>query len=187
VQLKSAQAQLIDVSADRAQLEHAIRALVGKPPSDFSLASVEAEIALPATPQTVPSDLLGTASRHSGCRTTRRVRQCANRCRAQRLLSAAHVVGSGGYRNTVFAESVFSAQSHLVGGTRAGGNTYSTATRDARKVNAPMAAYDESVAQYRQTVLTGFQEVETIRGAGILADEAQIESEAWTWPANRSG
>ena len=178
VQLKSAQAQLIDVSADRAQLEHAIALLLGKPPSDFSLASVEAEIALPATPQTVPSDLLEQRPDIAGAE--RRVASANAQIGVARSAYFPQLTlsGSGGYRNTVFAD-LFSLPSRIWSVGPALAETLFDG--DARRAESERtkAAYDESVAQYRQTVLTGFQEVEdNLAALRILADEAQIESEA---------
>ncbi|MFP3740659.1 RND transporter, partial [Burkholderia sp. SIMBA_019] len=57
-QLKSAQAQQIDIQITRAQLEHAIAVLVGKPPADLTMAVVEVDDAIPNVPVAVPSTLL---------------------------------------------------------------------------------------------------------------------------------
>src|SRR5262249_32906949 len=57
-QLQTAQVQAVDIGVTRAQLEHAIAVLVGKPPSDFSLAAVESIPALPSLPSALPSELL---------------------------------------------------------------------------------------------------------------------------------
>jgi len=58
VQLKSAQAQLIDVGVERAQLEHAIALQLGEPPANFALAPSDLKIAMPQVPLALPSDLL---------------------------------------------------------------------------------------------------------------------------------
>ncbi len=57
-QLKTTQAQAINVGVQRAQLEHAIAVLIGKPPAEFSLAPVPFAVPVPATPAGVPSVLL---------------------------------------------------------------------------------------------------------------------------------
>src|SRR5208283_1088431 len=57
-QLKTTQAQAIDVGVQRAQYEHAIAVLMGKPPADFSLAPSEFKVPPIKIPVAVPSDLL---------------------------------------------------------------------------------------------------------------------------------
>jgi len=57
-QLLAARASLVDIQATRAQLEHAIAALLGKAPADFSVAVVETVPAVPDVPAGVPSELL---------------------------------------------------------------------------------------------------------------------------------
>src|SRR6184192_363024 len=56
-QLKSTQAQAIDTGVQRAQLEHAIAILIGKPPSEFSLAPVPLAVTMPRVPLGLPSEL----------------------------------------------------------------------------------------------------------------------------------
>src|SRR5271169_6361803 len=57
-QLKSTQAQAIDAMVLRAQLEHAIAVLVGKPPAEFSIAVAPLATTFPDIPVALPSDLL---------------------------------------------------------------------------------------------------------------------------------
>ncbi|TMI03589.1 MAG: efflux transporter outer membrane subunit, partial [Betaproteobacteria bacterium] len=57
-QLKSTLAQSIDTGVQRAQLEHAIAILIGKPPSEFSIAPVPLAVTMPRVPLGLPSELL---------------------------------------------------------------------------------------------------------------------------------
>src|SRR6185295_4338650 len=57
-QLKSAQAQLIDIRLERAQLEHAIALQLGEVPANFSLGKNEIAINMPQIPVALPSELL---------------------------------------------------------------------------------------------------------------------------------
>ena len=57
-QLKTTQAQAIDVGVQRAQLEHAIAILIGKPPADFSLTPMTFVAPQIKIPVAIPSDLL---------------------------------------------------------------------------------------------------------------------------------
>src|SRR5215831_17851471 len=56
--IKAAQAQAIAVGVTRAQFEHAIAVLIGKPPAEFSIPPTEARIAVPVIPPEMPSALL---------------------------------------------------------------------------------------------------------------------------------
>src|SRR6266852_4907385 len=57
-QLETARAQAIDVGVARAQFEHAVAVLIGKPPGSFSLAPLPLRTPPPAIPVGVPSELL---------------------------------------------------------------------------------------------------------------------------------
>ena len=57
-QLQNAQVQAVDIGVTRAQLEHAIAVLIGKPASEFSLPPIDRPSTLPAIPAAVPSELL---------------------------------------------------------------------------------------------------------------------------------
>src|SRR4029079_10927761 len=57
-QLKGTQAQAIDVGVQRAQLEHAIAILIGKPPAEFALARTALNVAIPSVPLGLRSELL---------------------------------------------------------------------------------------------------------------------------------
>ncbi len=57
-QLKSAQAQAVDLSLQRSQLEHAIAVLIGQPPASFSLAPADLAITPPNPPSLIPSQQL---------------------------------------------------------------------------------------------------------------------------------
>ena len=88
-QLKSAQAQAIDLGVQRTQLEHAIALLLGKAPADFALPSSETLPTLPEIPAGLPSALLERRPRRRRRRAPRRRGQCSDRCRAGRLLPGA--------------------------------------------------------------------------------------------------
>jgi len=178
VQLKSAQAQLIDVDADRAQLEHAIAVLLGKPPAELSLTLIETEITLPDSPQAVPSDLLEQRPDIAGAE--RRVAAANAQIGVARsaFFPQLTLSGSGGYRSSTTAD-LFSLPNRIWSlGPALAETLFNGGARLAENERA-QAAYDETVAQYRQTVLTGMQEVEdNLASLRILTDEARVENEA---------
>ena len=177
-QLKSAQAQLIDLSNDRAQLEHAIAVLLGKPPSDFTLAPTDRPTSLPDAPQAIPSQLL--EQRPDIASSERHVAAANAEIGVARsawfpLLTLS---GNGGYRSNSTANLFTLPNRFWSVGPALAETLFNGGARLAESARA-RAAYDEAVAQYRQTVLTGFQEVEdSLAGLRILADEAQVEDEA---------
>jgi NodT family efflux transporter outer membrane factor (OMF) lipoprotein len=175
-QLKSAQAQAIDVGVQRSQLEHAIAILTGKPPADFSLTPVTFVAPQIRIPVAVPSDLL---ERRPDIASAERKMAAAN---AQiGVAQAAYyptlsLSGSLGYASTELA-SLFTSPSFFwaLGPTTLAATLFDGGARKAQTEQAK-AAYDGTVAFYRQTVLTGFQDVEdNLAALRILEEEAQSQ------------
>jgi NodT family efflux transporter outer membrane factor (OMF) lipoprotein len=178
-QLETTKAQAIDVGVQRAQYEHAIAVLMGKPPADFSLAPSEFKLPPIKIPVAVPSDLL---ERRPDIASAERQMAAAN---AQiGVAKAAYyptltLAGSLGYLSTELA-NLFTSPNYFwaLGPMTASATLFDAGARQAQTKQA-MAAYDGTVASYRQTVLTGFQEVEDYLAAlRILDDEAQIQNQA---------
>jgi len=175
-QLKSAQAQAIDVGIQRAQLEHAIAILTGKPPANFSLTPVTFVVPQIKIPVGIPSDLL---ERRPDIASAERKMAAAN---AQiGVAQAAYyptlsLSGSLGYASTELA-SLFTSPSFFwaSGPTALAATLFDGGARKAQTEQAK-AAYDGTVAFYRQTVLTGFQDVEdNLAALRILDEEAQSQ------------
>lgn len=178
-QLKSAQAQAIDVGIQRAQLEHAIAVLVGKTPAAFSIepASMIAVIP-PATPPGVPSTLL---QRRPDIAAAERRMAAAN---AQiGVATAAYypsltISASGGFQSSSFSDWINVPHRFWSVGPAAALTLFDGGARSAQTDQA-VAAYDQNVALYRQTVLTAFQEVEdNLVALHLLDQEAQVQDEA---------
>jgi NodT family efflux transporter outer membrane factor (OMF) lipoprotein len=176
-QLETARAQLADLGPSRAQFEHAIAVLTGKPPSALSLPVAPAQ---PPPPVLVglPSTLL-----------ERRPDIAA----AERQVAAANeqigVAKAAFYPSLSFGGSAGSQAAALVDLLTAPTRLWSVGTQlaetlvDAGKrraqVRLTQAAYDATVAGYRQTVLTGFQQVEDgLAELRILSQEAEIVDRA---------
>lgn len=175
-QLKSTQAQAIDVGVQRAQLEHAIAILTGKPPADFSLPpgiSPQPQIKIPVG---LPSDLL---ERRPDIASAERKMAAANA--EIGVAKAAYypsitLTGSLGLASAGLA-SLFTAPALFwaIGPMALSTTLFDGGARKARTEQV-MAAYDGTVAFYRQTVLTGFQNVEdNLAALRILDEEAQFQ------------
>jgi efflux transporter, outer membrane factor (OMF) lipoprotein, NodT family len=178
-QLKSTQAQAIDVGVQRAQLEHAIATLIGKPPADFSLAPVTITLPQIKIPVALPSDLL---ERRPDIASAERKMAAAN---AQiGVAKAAYyptisLSGALGYASAELATLFTSPSFFWAIGPMALSATLLDGGARMAQTEQVMAAYDGTVAFYRQTVLTGFQNVEdNLAALRILAEEAQMQEQA---------
>lgn len=178
-QLKSAQAQLVDVGLDRAQFEHAIAVLVGVPPASLSIAPATKVVAvLPVIPVGVPSELL---ERRPDIAAAERAVAAANArigVAQAAFYPALTLSAVGGYRSGSFADWLSAPSWFWSLGAALAQTLFDGGLRRAVSDQA-IAAYDGQVAQYRQTVLAGFQEVEdNLAALQILAEEARYLEEA---------
>ena len=177
-QLKTAQAQAIDLSLQRAQLEHAIAVLLGQPPAAFSLAPADLTVAPPAPPALIPSEQLERRPDIAAAE-----RRLAAACAQIGVAKAGYfpvlsLSGSAGYQGPRY-QSLFNAPNEIWSLGAGAVMPLFEAGRVRAQVAQARAAYDESLATYRQTVLASFQEVEdNLAAAGILTQEAAIQAEA---------
>ena len=177
-QLESARAQWLDLGITRATLEHAIAVLTGKPPSALTIARRELTPSVPAIPLALPSQLL---ERRPDIAAAERRTAAAN---AQIGIARAawfptlSLTGTGGYQSDSFSR-IFEVPNRFwslgpsLAGTLIdfGGRHY--------QVKAAIASYDQSVATYRQTVLSAFQDVEdNLVALKVLEQESTAERAA---------
>ncbi len=177
VQLKSAQAQLIDIGVDRAQFEHAIALLVGEAPANFALSPARFAARMPVMPAGLPSALL---ERRPDIASAERNAAAANArigvARAA-MFPAITLSATNGYRTTNLAD-LFNAPSRLWSlGAALTQPLFDAGLKEALSEQA-LGAYDEEAAIYRQAVLTAFQEVEdNLAALRILEEEAAMQDE----------
>jgi NodT family efflux transporter outer membrane factor (OMF) lipoprotein len=177
-QLDSTKTQAMDTGVARAQLEHAIAILIGKAPADFSLAASDSIPSLPDIPLSVPSKLL---ERRPDIAAAERRVAAAN---AQIGVAEAAffpdltLSATGGYQSSAISK-LFSLPNRFWSvGPALAANLFNGGFNIAQLTGAE-AAYDASVAQYRQTVLTAFQEVEdNLSALRILQEEAKTQASA---------
>jgi NodT family efflux transporter outer membrane factor (OMF) lipoprotein len=181
-QLTSAQAQEVDLEAQRLQLEHAIAILVGRTPAQFSLEPLDAEqslaLELPATPVGLPSQLLERRPDIAGAERRVAVANANIGVAAAAYFPSLTLSAAGGFSAGAIA-SLFNEPSRVWSlGAALAQTIFDGGLRDARQAQA-QAAYDAAVAQYKQTVLTSFQQVEdglsTLR---VLDREADYQQQA---------
>jgi len=179
-QLENAKTQATDMRLQRAQLEHAIAVLTGHAPADFNLASAPLAAQLPMTNPGLPSTLL---QRRPDIASAERKVAAANAeigvARAA-WFPAFSLTGSAGFESA-HVVSLFDAPSHFwsLGPsammTLLDGGAISALNDQAR------AAYDQSAASYRETVLEAYQDVEdNLVAMHRLAQESKTQETALT-------
>lgn len=177
-QLKSTQAQALDLGIQRAQLEHAIAILIGKAPSSFTILPQSLTTTPPDIPIGIPSEILERRPDISAAE--RRVASSNAQMGVAKsaFFPALTLSGGLGYQNSVIGQLLMApSQFWSIGGAIAQ-ELFDGGSREA-VVKQTEAAYDANVAAYRQTVLTAFQEVEDdLAGLRILERESEIENEA---------
>jgi NodT family efflux transporter outer membrane factor (OMF) lipoprotein len=177
-QLRSTQAQAIDVGVQRAQTEHAIAILIGKPPAELSIAAEQLAIAIPDIPAGVPSQLL---ERRPDIASAERQMAAAN---AQiGVATAAYfptltLSASAGFRSNVPSDWFTVPHRFWSVGPALAETLFDAGARRAVTKQA-QAAYDANIATYQQSVLGAFKEVEdNLAALRILAEEAREQAEA---------
>ncbi len=177
-QLETTQAQAIDLRVQRSQFEHAIAMLIGKAPADFQIKPTNGLPTLPSVPSALPSALLerrpdiAAAERHM-------VQANAQIGVAQAAFFPALTLNATrGYQSSSLSQLFTTPNSFWSIGPTIALTLFNGGAFSAQK-QAAIAAYDNSVASYRQTVLAAFQEVEdNLAALHHLADEAAVQQAA---------
>ena len=177
-QLNTTRAQATDLGIQRAQLEHAIATLLGTPASSFSIATNALSTQPVAIPVGVPSQLL--ERRPDIAAAERRVAEANAQIGVARAAYFPTITlsGAAGYQSTSLGNLV-----SLPGLVWSVGSTLAQTLFDAGKRKAvteqAWAVYQGTVANYRQTVLAAFQEVEdNLSTLRILSQELQQQNAA---------
>jgi NodT family efflux transporter outer membrane factor (OMF) lipoprotein len=177
-QLDQTRAQAIDIGVARAQFEHAIATLTGTPASSFSLAFAPLDLPLPQVPVGVPSQLL--ERRPDVAAAERR----ANAANAQIGVAIAayyptiNIGATGGFESRNAGTLIQGPSSLWSLGGSAVELLFDAGRRHALTEEA-RAGYEVNVANYRQTVLQAFQEVEdNLSGLRILNSEQVAQARA---------
>ena len=178
-QLENTRAQMIAVGVQRSEFEHAIAVLTGKPPAEFSLAQGKLPRGIPVTPPDLPSMLL---ERNPTVAASERSMAAAN---------AKIGVAIAGYFPTVTLGGSYGQQSSFLNKLLTAGNSlWSFGLTNvslpifnggltSAQVRAARATYDQTVAEYRQAVLTAFQQVEDeLAASRILEQQAGVQDRA---------
>lgn len=176
--LETTRAQLVDVGVARAQFEHAVAVLVGKPPADFTLPPLPLTAPPPPIPIGIPSELL--ERRPDIAAAERRVASANAQVGLAKTAyyPLVNILGTGGFESGSITTLLQGPSAMWSVGASVVQTLFDGGRRRALNDQAK-AAYDSSVASYRQTVLTGFQQVEdNLAALRILEQEAGVQASA---------
>ena len=176
--LNATRTQALLVRQTRAALEHAIADLAGQSAADFHLAAMPLTAEPPTIDIGLPSDIL---ERRPDVAENERQMAAAN-ARIGVAMTAYYpsvtLFGSGGWQSTALG-SIFSAASTLWSIGAAATQQLFNGGANAAGVHLAEAQYNESVANYRESVLNAFREVEdAIAGLGVLHDARTSQTAA---------
>lgn len=177
-QLHAAEAQIPAIDLQRTNVRHALATLCGQPATSFALSETANSLSVPAFPAELPSELL--EHRPDIAAAERRM------AAANADVGVAHAAfyptvtlnGLAGFQS-ISASTLFNWESRLwsVGPTLS--LPLFTGGRNRAQLAAARAAYDATVADYRQTVLSAFQEVEDqLAAQRLLAQQYAAEDAA---------
>ena len=184
-QLKAAQAQDTNLGILRAQYEHAIAVLVGEPASTFSLPAQPPPANPPSIPVGVPSELLErrpdiAAAERSVAQANAQIGVAKTAYFPAILLSA-----TGGFGNSLAANWFTWPSRFWSVGPSLAETIFDAGLRKAT-VQQYRATYDQTVANYQQTALTAFQQVEDNLAALRILSQDIVQQDAAVQAATRS-
>ena len=176
--LETTQSTAINIEISRQQLEHAIALLIGKPPAELTIPPASLTTAIPVIPVDVPSTLL---ERRPDVAQAEREMQAENA--AIGVAIAAYypdltLSANYGYDNNSLTNLVSAANREWSGGPSLAETLFDGGLRTA-EVEEARSLYEQSVATYRQTVLTALQSVEdSLVQQRVLANQSVVLTQA---------
>jgi NodT family efflux transporter outer membrane factor (OMF) lipoprotein len=184
-QLETTRAALIDVGVGRAQTEHAIAVLVGETASTFSIAPAVLNAPPPVVPPGMPSALVERRPDIAGAeRTVAAANEQIGIARAAYFPNVT-LSANGGFESTQIGNLITGPSALWSVGASAIETIFDAGRRRAQTVEA-RDQYDQQVAQYRQTTLVAFQQVEDGLAAIRILQQESVTEEAAVAAAQRS-
>ncbi len=187
-QLQTAQVADTDIAIDRAQYEHAIAVLIGKPPAELTIAATPVTVdgpTLPAIPGALPSQLL---ERRPDIAADERRMASANEqigIADAAFYPTLDISASGGFTGTSLLNWFTWPSRFFAVGPQLSQTLYDHGRRRANS-DIVTAQYDSTVAGYRQTSLTAFQQVEDNLAALRVLETESEQQRAATQSAEQS-
>jgi NodT family efflux transporter outer membrane factor (OMF) lipoprotein len=176
-QLNATRTQATLLHQQRAQFEHAIAALLGLPAANLSVPVKPLVIEAPAIPTGVPSDVLERRPDVAQAERAMASQNAQIGVAKSAFYPGVNLFANGGWQSADLG-LLLNAPS---GFWAIGANVTQTLLSGGRRksqLEFAKSGYEASVASYRQTVLTAFQEVEDgISGLDVLAQAAQSQQQ----------
>ncbi len=177
-QYESTRAQAINVGVQRAALEHAIAVLIGKPPAELTIVSDKFAAIVPVMPPGLPSTLLERRPDIAGAERRVAAANAQIGVAVAAYYPALTLSASYGVVSTALDTLFRTASGVWSVGPALAQTVYDAGLRSAQ-VDAARALYDQDVANYRQTVLAAFQQVEDqLAALRILEQQAAVQDAA---------
>jgi NodT family efflux transporter outer membrane factor (OMF) lipoprotein len=177
-QLDATRAQALDVGVLRAQYEHAVATLVGTPAPSFTLPPLPLSMPPPNIPLGLASELLERRPDIAGSERRVAAANAQVGIAASAYYPVLNLAASAGFESGSITTLISGPSLFWSAGPAAAATLFDVGRRRALSEQA-RAAYDQTVANYRETVLTGFQQVEDeLNAISLLGQEAQVQGEA---------
>lgn len=175
-QLESARAELVGVGVQRALFEHAIAVLIGRPPAELALSPSPMPARFPVVPPGLPSTLLERRPDIAAAERQMQEENAQIGVQIAAFYPDISLSAIGGFVGTPLSQLFTTANRVWSLGASASETLFSGGARSAT-VAAARATYDQSVANYRQVVLTAFQQVEDqLSSLRILEQQSRAEA-----------
>ncbi|HEY2393610.1 MAG TPA: efflux transporter outer membrane subunit [Candidatus Angelobacter sp.] len=176
--LNSTRTQATLLRQQRAQFEHAIAALVGVPAAAFSVPVKPLALPPPVIPIGVPTDVLERRPDVAQAERQMAAQNAQIGVAKSAFFPGINLSGAGGFESSDISKLITASTGFWALGANVAETVLSAGKRRAQ-VDFAQSAYGASVANYRQTVLTAFQEVEdSLSGLSVLAQAAQSQQQA---------
>jgi NodT family efflux transporter outer membrane factor (OMF) lipoprotein len=177
-QYQAAKVQAADIASQRAQFEHAIAILIGQPPSALTLPAAPLEATPPLVPAGLPSQLL--ERRPDIASAERRTAEANEQIGIARsaFFPSLNLSAAAGVESTSLL-SLFNRSSFIYALGPTLGQTFFDGGRRRGFSEEALAGYDRTTADYRQSVLVAYQQVEdNLVALRVLSDEAEQQRQA---------
>jgi len=177
-QLESTRGEAVDIGVERASFEHAIAVLTGRPAASFSLDPSPLDGTPPDVPPVVPSQLLERRPDIAGAERRVAAADAQVGLAKTAFYPVLSLSGSAGFETSSFGTWLAAASNFWAVGPSLAVNVFDSGKRRGELAQA-RASYLQTTADYRETVLSAFREVEDqLAALRILQEEATIQEGA---------